>query len=217
MKPPTDPRPTGHGAHARQYDDGVPAHQPGVHDELHNEDVAHEHTDVDLRAIAMSVVVLTVVAGASMLAMYLLFGWFERQAAANDPVTSRVAAPPTAMPSTTMGSPAFNAGLTGAPQLLTNEPMALERHRATEQERLQSYGWVDEKAGVARMPIDAAKKLVAERGLPVRDEAGAASFVVRTPARGEASGGRAVTQPLAERTDEAPAPAAQEHGKTGGH
>jgi hypothetical protein len=203
------------------YDDGVPHHQPGVHDELHNEDVAHEHSDVNLGALGMSVVVLTVVAAASMVAMYLLFGWFERQAAANDPPVSPVAVPATEMPATTRTSPAFNAGITNAPQLLTNEPMALDRQRTAERERLQSYGWVDQNAGVARMPIDAAMKLVAERGLPVREGASTPTFSVRGPARGEASGGRAITVPLPERTDAPPAAVpAQPHvdpAKPGGH
>lgn len=221
MKP-TDPHP-GHGASRRLYDDGVPHHQPGVHDELHNEDVAHEHSDVSLGALGMSVVVLSAVVAASMLAMYFLFGWFEQQARANDPAPSPVAVPATQMPATTRTSPAFNAGITNAPQLLTNEPMALQRQEAAERERLQSYGWVDQNAGVARMPIDAAMKLVAERGLPVREGASTPTFSVRVPARGEASGGRAITVPLPERTDAAPAaaPAAPQHGdpaaKTGAH
>jgi hypothetical protein len=217
MKP-TDPHP-GHGASGRRTnDDGVPRHQSGVHDELHNDDVAHEHSDVNLGAIGMSVVVLSSVGAAAMLAMYLLFGWFERSAAANDPATSPLAARPTDMPNTTNASPAFNAGLTTAPQLLTNEPMALRQQRTAEQERLHSYGWVDQNAGVARMPIDAAKKLVAERGLPAREGAGSPEFSVRIPARGEASGGRVITVPLPERTDTAPAAApAQQHGDPAKH
>ncbi len=213
MKP-TDPHP-GQGASGRKYDDGVPHHDHGVHDELHNDDVAHEHSDVNLGALGMSVVVLSVVAAASMLAMYLLLGWFERQAKANDPAPSPVAVPATEMPATTRTSPAFNAGITNAPQLLTNEPMALQLQEAAARERLQSYGWVDQNAGVARMPIDAAMKLVAERGLPVREGATTPTFDVRLPARGEASGGRAITVPLPERTDAAPAadqPAPQ-HGE----
>jgi hypothetical protein len=37
-----------------------------------------------------------------------------------------------------------------------------ERARATQLKRLGSYGWVDEKAGVAHIPIDLAMRLVAE-------------------------------------------------------
>jgi hypothetical protein len=46
--------------------------------------------------------------------------------------------------------------------------------RAAEEEFLNSYGWVDEEAGIARIPIEEAMALIAERGLPVRpDPAGA--------------------------------------------
>jgi hypothetical protein len=38
--------------------------------------------------------------------------------------------------------------------------------RQSEEETLSSYGWLDRKAGIARIPIDRAMDLVAERGVP---------------------------------------------------
>jgi len=35
---------------------------------------------------------------------------------------------------------------------------------------LTSYGWVDKNAGVVRIPIDEAMKIVVKQGLPVRQE-----------------------------------------------
>jgi len=43
--------------------------------------------------------------------------------------------------------------------------------RAEEARVLDSYGWVDRSAGVVRIPIDQAMRLVVERGLPARDGA----------------------------------------------
>lgn len=40
--------------------------------------------------------------------------------------------------------------------------------RRAEQQALSSYGWVDKQKGVVRIPIDVAKRLVVERGLPVQ-------------------------------------------------
>ena len=40
-----------------------------------------------------------------------------------------------------------------------------------EESRLQSYGWVDQDAGQARIPVSRAMELIAERGLPVRSAA----------------------------------------------
>jgi hypothetical protein len=36
-----------------------------------------------------------------------------------------------------------------------------------QEKQLNSYGWVDEKAGVAHIPIKQAMDLIAQRGLPV--------------------------------------------------
>ncbi len=37
---------------------------------------------------------------------------------------------------------------------------------------MHSYGWVDQPAGVVRIPIDRAMELLAQRGLPTRPQAG---------------------------------------------
>jgi len=54
-----------------------------------------------------------------------------------------------------------------APYLQVAPRQDLESHRATQQAALESYGWVDEEAGAARIPIRRAMELLAERGLPV--------------------------------------------------
>jgi hypothetical protein len=42
----------------------------------------------------------------------------------------------------------------------------LKQLRATEDGILNSYGWVDQKAGTVRIPIELAKQLILQRGLP---------------------------------------------------
>jgi len=59
-----------------------------------------------------------------------------------------------------------NAGIAAVPRLVTSEPAVLAEFRAQEDAFLTSYGWVEKDKAIARMPIDAAMKLVAERGLP---------------------------------------------------
>jgi hypothetical protein len=164
-------------------------HAPG--DPLHNEDVAHEHADVNIRAVVASAIILIVVVGVSQVLMWGLFAVFEKQAASNDPRVSPLAPAPATMPHNQVGIAVFSPDTVGGPKLLTNEPMALEKQRDIEQKLLHGYGWVNQGAGVAHMPIDEAKKLIVERGLPVR-EGDAVSPVLgtRAPARGEASGGR---------------------------
>ena len=56
------------------------------------------------------------------------------------------------------------------PRLQTNPRQDLRDLRSAEDEVLSGYGWVDRKAGIARIPIGEAMKLTVERGLPARQE-----------------------------------------------
>ena len=179
MKP---TKPASHGAHHH--------YSP---EELHNEGVAHEHGDIDIRAIAMFLGLMFVGCGIVALLMGGLFKLFEGRAAQNDPQLSPIARPASAMPRTTTGAATFGAAR--GPQLLTNEPVALEHQREAEREVAQEYGWVNKEAGVARIPIEDAKKLIAERGLPVRPTEAAPETGTTLPARGESSSGRIVNGP----------------------
>ena len=164
---------------------------PHHHDqpEFHNEDVAHEHTDVNIRAILMFAAGLVVVAIVVHFLIAGVFWWLEREARKRDPQLSPINAQ---VPATTTGSPFFGHARGGA-QLLTNEPMALQKLRDDEDKRLRGYGWVEGKPGVAHMPVGEAKKLILERGLPVRaDGSPDAVTGTRAAAMGEASGGRTI-------------------------
>ena len=52
------------------------------------------------------------------------------------------------------------------PKLVSSEPRALAAFRAQEDALLTGYGWVEKDKGLARIPIDEAIRIVAERGLP---------------------------------------------------
>jgi hypothetical protein len=57
-----------------------------------------------------------------------------------------------------------------SPQLEVNERDQLDDIRLREEETLNSYGWIDKKAGSVRIPIDRAMDLIAQRGLPTREQ-----------------------------------------------
>jgi len=57
------------------------------------------------------------------------------------------------------------------PRLEENERQEINQFRLGEEETLNSYGWVDQSAGVVRIPIERAMELIAERGLPTRPQA----------------------------------------------
>lgn len=57
-----------------------------------------------------------------------------------------------------------------APQLQPDEVADLNKYREAVEQQLNSTGWIDEKAGVAHIPVEKAIDLVAQRGLPVRPQ-----------------------------------------------
>jgi hypothetical protein len=56
------------------------------------------------------------------------------------------------------------------PRLETDERNQLNKETVREEELLYSYGWVDEKAGTVRIPIERAMDLIVQRGLPIRSQ-----------------------------------------------
>ncbi|MFY9611860.1 MAG: hypothetical protein WAU45_25005 [Blastocatellia bacterium] len=56
-----------------------------------------------------------------------------------------------------------------SPNLKHDHPLAeMRRIQREENEKLNSYSWIDEKNGIVRIPIDEAKTLLLKRGLPIR-------------------------------------------------
>jgi len=52
------------------------------------------------------------------------------------------------------------------PRLQVTPALELAELRAREQQVLDGYAWVDKERGIARIPVEEAMRLVAERGLP---------------------------------------------------
>jgi len=161
-------------------DDPRPPHQY-TDEEMHNVDMAHEHSDANIRMLLAFAATMVVVVGLSAGLMLALFYVFEKQAEARDPQVSPIAAP--------QGQPPQG------PRLLTNEPENLRRFRAEETGKLEGYGWMNQSQGLAHVPIGLAKKMVVQHGLPVRADATHDPAVgTHAPAYGESSGGRTITE-----------------------
>jgi hypothetical protein len=113
----------------------------------------HEGYDVRLRPLIICGVSLAALAGLSLLAMWLLFGYFAarqmRSQADLHPLLETPQLPP-------------EPRLQVSPQL--DARVILSHERAI----LSSYGWVDRQAGIVRIPIEQAIELLTERGLPAR-------------------------------------------------
>lgn len=57
----------------------------------------------------------------------------------------------------------------GMPQLQTHPDADLQVYLKHEREVLDTYGWIDRKNGVVRIPIQRAMTILLQNGLPVRD------------------------------------------------
>ena len=77
------------------------------------------------------------------------------------------------------------------PRLEDDERTQLNRFLTKQYDTLYSYGWVDEKAGIARIPIDRAMDLLVQRGLPVLPQGASqsASTAAENNQRGNAARG----------------------------
>ena len=59
---------------------------------------------------------------------------------------------------------------TPEPRLQVHAPKELQEMRRAEDALLKNYGWIDQKTGIVRIPVDRAIELLAKRGLPARAE-----------------------------------------------
>jgi hypothetical protein len=64
-----------------------------------------------------------------------------------------------------------NRMLPPGPRLQVAAPEDLAQYKARQNEILSSYGWVDQKAGIVRIPIERAMDILLQQGLPVRGAA----------------------------------------------
>jgi hypothetical protein len=112
---------------------------------------AHEEKDVDVKSMFLVAVILFLSGGLIFFATWGLMRFLVARQNRQE-----IARPPTAQ-----GSVLFPP-----PRLEAHPGLDLQNLRAVEGDRLNSYGWIDRSAGVARMPIDRAMQLILERGLP---------------------------------------------------
>jgi hypothetical protein len=123
----------------------------------------YEHTDIDVSIGYNFAIWLLVAMALSLGIVYGVFWLFEGQNASNNVAVQQF---PLAV---------GQEKEPPAPRLQTQPFKDIYLMRKAEAERLESYGWVDQPAGVTRIPIDRAMELVIERGLPVRPEGAAAA------------------------------------------
>ncbi len=110
----------------------------------------HEANVVNMRFIVVSLLVLLLALLLVMLLMHWLLVLFEAE-------STPVLAPEPRFAQTDIRPP--------EPQIAADLPRQLKELRAENEETLSSYEWLDREKQVARIPIDRAIELLAEKGL----------------------------------------------------
>lgn len=111
----------------------------------------HEHSDVNVGGILWVAFGLLVSAAVIQLLIFGLFGYFAKRGAPAGP------------------QPSIESLLPAEPTRLQKDPEGDLKRMQQEVDRIMNgYRWLDREAGVARIPVERAMKLLLERGLPVR-------------------------------------------------
>ncbi len=117
----------------------------------------HEASDVSARPIFYFAIALVILIIFTVISMKGLFNFLDQEADRSDTQLSGVA---------------FERPTLPPLPRLESDPVAVRRQFfQNEKKIIESYGWVDQKQGIVRVPINRAMELLVERGLPVRAEA----------------------------------------------
>ena len=117
----------------------------------------HETTDIVVRPLVKAAAVLLVLTFGALLIVWYMFRLLAVPPNLEGPPPSPLAGSRVPPPSPRL-------------QTMATQKLDLLKTRAGEEEVLSSYGWVDRKTGVVRIPVDRAIELLAQRGLPVREK-----------------------------------------------
>ena len=132
---------------------------------IHNEqdmagrehEAVHEPNTVGISGIVMFIIGLSASVVIIALLLLALLHYFDARKARMEPP-----APPLTRGEVLPPEPR----LQGAPGHASSPAQDIRQFREQENQLLHSYGWVDERNGVVRIPVDQAKKLIVQRGLP---------------------------------------------------
>ena len=147
-------------------------------EEVVNVETHHEKSDVNVRALLWFVVLIIVFAAISHVLIWLMFRYYRErdraQAQAAPPLTAIARPSGEQVPPEPRLQPfpnVYPGGQVQAPYAST-PVMDLRQMRAAEDQALKTPGWVDQQKGIVRIPIDIAKQLVIQQGLPVTGTSG---------------------------------------------
>ena len=129
-----------------------PEHLEIREEDVRNPGVRYEPSQADLRVVLGFLVALGLATAMVLLVLWGMFGYFRGLSARRGPLPSPIT---------------FSSQPKVQPPRLQPDPVAdYNVYQLSAKEKLNSYGWVDQKSGFARIPIDRAMDLLVQRGLP---------------------------------------------------
>jgi len=129
----------------------------GNHD-ANGPEALHEPNVVSIPGVVTFLVWLSAAIAVAALLMWGLLHYFDARKAEEAP-------PPSPLVTGARLPP--EPRLQGAPGSASSPAEDIRRFREREDQTLGSYGWIDRQNGVIRIPIEQAKRLILQRGLPV--------------------------------------------------
>jgi|HubBroStandDraft_4_1064222.scaffolds.fasta_scaffold134053_2 hypothetical protein len=112
----------------------------------------YERSDADVRSLLRFGAALAILIALVMWGMVHTYNFFAKRESLGPPA-----------------SPFENQRQLPPPPHLQPQPTTdLRRYCEIEQQELTTYGWVDQHAGIVRIPVDRAMEMVLQKGLPAR-------------------------------------------------
>ena len=134
-----------------------------TNNELRHEEVEFEREDLSAGAILGFLAGLAIVGLVMHIALLGIYRYLEHYDKTHQPPQNPLVK---AVNVDTRQATPQDANKFPLPRLETNERGQLYDQRIKEEETLNTYGWVDQNAGIAHIPIDRAMEIIAEQGLP---------------------------------------------------
>jgi hypothetical protein len=134
----------------------------------------YEREDFSTATIVGSLIGLVVMCVVSFIIVVGMYRYLEKtqmEHAAANPMVPMKADTRHMTPGKNPGDDPMEVQAFPAPRLQSDDVQEMRDQLYSEESRLQSYGWVDQDSGQARIPVTRAMELIAERGLPVRSAA----------------------------------------------
>ncbi len=115
--------------------------------------VSHEHRDASFRAVMSFAIGMVIAAGVIQLVVWGMLRYFDQMRLSNAVPTHSQFGGPYPPPA--------------APRIQADPVHDMNLFRASEERILNSYTWTDDGHTAVRIPIERAKQMLLERGLPV--------------------------------------------------